>query len=56
MEDWNKINLIERDFKETNNWDINNRTPHGEILIQTTISKTHKLDWLTDTGSQNSYH
>ena len=55
MEDWNKINLIERDFKETKNWDINNRTPHGEILIQTTINKTHKLDWLADTGSPRSF-
>ena len=55
MEDWNKINLIERDFKETKNWDINNRTPHGEILIQTIINKTHKLDWLADTGSPRSF-
>ena len=55
MEDWNKINLIERDFKETKNSDINNRTPYGEILIQTTINKTHKLDRLADTGSPRSF-
>ena len=55
MEDWNKINLIERDFKETKNWDINNRTPRGEILIQTTINKTHKLDWLAETRSPRSF-
>ena len=51
MEDWNKINLIEREFKETKNCDINNRTPHGEILIQTIINNVNKLNWLADTGS-----
>ena len=39
MEDWNKINLIERDFKDIRNHDLNNTTPQGEIIIQTTLKK-----------------
>ena len=55
MEDWNKVNLIEREFKEIKNNEISNRTPHGEIIIQTTINKVNKLCWLADTGSPRSF-
>ena len=51
MEDWNKINLIERDFKDIRNHDLNNTTPQGEIIIQTTLKNNSKLNWLADTGS-----
>ena len=37
MEDWNKINYIEKEFKEIKNHDLNNTTQQGEIIIQTTI-------------------
>ena len=55
MEDWKKINLIEREFKETKNFELKNMTPNGEIIIQTTPNKNNKLNWLTDTGSPRSF-
>ena len=54
-EDWKKINLIEREFKETKNFELNNMTPNGEIRIQTTLNKNNKLNWLADTGSPRSF-
>ena len=55
MEDWKKINLIEREFKETKNFERNNITPNGEIIIQTTLNKNNELNWLADTGSPRSF-
>ena len=48
IEDWNKINLIERDFRDIRNHDLNNTTPQGEIIIQTTLKNNSKLNWLAD--------
>ena len=55
MEDWNKINLIEREFKDVRNDELNNTTPHGEIIIQTTPKNKNKLNCLADTGSPRSF-
>ena len=55
MEDWKKINLIERDFKETKNFELNSMTPNGEIIIQKTLNKNKELNWLADTGSPRSF-
>ena len=55
MEDWNKINLIERDFKDIRNHDLNNTTPQGEIIIQTTLKNNSKLIWLADIGSPRTF-
>ena len=55
MEDWNKNNLIERDFKDVGNSELNNTTPHGEIIKQTTLKNKKKHNWLTDTGSPRSF-
>ena len=55
MEDWKKINLIERDFKETKNFELNNMNPNGEIIIQTTLNKNNELNWLADTESPRSF-
>ena len=55
MEDWKKINLIEREFKETKNLELNNLTANGEIIIQTTLNKNNELNWLADTGSPRSF-
>ena len=55
MEDWKKINLLEREFKERKNFELNNMTPNGEIIIQTTINKNNELNWLADTGSPRSF-
>ena len=55
MEDWDKINYIDKEFKETRNHDINNSTPQGEIIIQTTLKNNRKLNWLADTGSPRSF-
>ena len=55
MEDWRKINLIEREFKETKNFELNNLTPNGKIIIQTTLNKNNTLNWLADTGSPPSF-
>ena len=55
MEDWNKINYIEKEFKEIKKHDLNNTTQQGEIIIQTTIKNNNKLNWLADTGSPRSF-
>ena len=55
MEDWNKINLIERDFKDVRNSELNNTTPHGETIKQTTLKNKKKLNCLVDTGSPRSF-
>ena len=55
MEDWKKINLIEREFKETKNFELNNMTLNGEIIIQTTLNKNNELNWLADTGSPRNF-
>ena len=55
IEDWNKINLIERDFKNIKNSELNITTPHGEIIIQTALRNKSTLNWLVDTGSPRSF-
>ena len=55
MEDWNKTNLFERDFKDVRNDELNNTTPHGEIIIQTTLKEKNKFNWLADSGSPRSF-
>ena len=55
MEDWNKINLIDRDFKDIRNHDLNNTTPQGEVIIQTTLKNNSKLNWIADTGSPRTF-
>ena len=37
MEDWNKVNLIEGDFKNFRNREMNITTPNGEEIIQTKL-------------------
>ena len=54
-EDWNKINYIEKEFKEIKNHDLNSTTQQGEIIIQTTIKDNNKINWLADTGSPRSF-
>ena len=44
IEDWNKINLIGRDFKNIKNSQLNNITPHGEIIFQTTLKNKITLN------------
>ena len=55
IEDWNKIILIERDFKDIRNHDLNNTTPQGETIIQITLKNNSKLNWLADTGSPRTF-
>ena len=55
MEDRNKINFIERDFKDIRNQDPNNTTPQAEIIIQATLKNNSKLNWLADTGSPRTF-
>ena len=55
MRDWNKINLIERDFKDIRKHDINNTTPQGEFIIQTTLKNNSKLSSLADAGSPRTF-
>ena len=55
MEDWNKINLIERDFENIKNSELNKLTPNGEIIVQTTIKNKNTLNWLADTGSPRNF-
>ena len=55
MEGWNKTNLIERDFRDVRNDELNNKTPYGEIIIPTTLKNKNKLNWLADTGSPHSF-
>ena len=45
----------DREFKETKNFELNNMTPNGEIIIQTTLNKNNELNWLADTGSSRSF-
>ena len=54
MEDWNKINYIEKEFKEKNN-DLNNTTEQGGIIILTTIKNNNIVNWLADNGSPPSF-
>ena len=55
MEDWNTINLIERDFENIKKTEINKMTPPGEIIIQTTLKYKKIIKWLADTGSTRSF-
>ena len=54
MEDWSTINLIQGDFKNTKNSILNNKTPYGEIIIQTKTKSNYTINWLADTGSPRS--
>ena len=55
MEDWSSVNLIEREFKSTKNSFLNNKTPTGEIIIQTKTENNFTINWLADTGSPRSF-
>ena len=55
MEDWIKINLIETDFKDIRNHNLNNTTPQGEIIKQKTLKNNSKLNWLADAGSPRTF-
>ena len=55
MEDWNRINLIEKNFKNTRNSEINNKTSRGEIIIQTKLKNKNTINWLADKRSPRSF-
>ena len=55
MEDWSTINLIERDFKNTKNSNLNNKTSYGEIIKQTKTKSNYTIHWLAETGSPRSF-
>ena len=55
MEDWNKINLIKRDFKNIINTEIKNITPTGEIIMQRTLKNKSNKNWLADNRSLRSF-
>ena len=55
MADWNTINIIEREFKNIKNAEINNMTPYGEIIIQTTLRNKNIINWLAATESSRSF-
>ena len=55
MENWNTINLIERDFKNIENTETKNMNPQGEIILQTTLKNKNIIIWLANTGSPRSF-
>ena len=53
MEDWNTINLVKWDWKQTRVNKIN-KTQMGEYWLETQSGKS-KIHWLVDTGSPRSF-
>ena len=53
--DQNTINIIERDFINIKDTEINKMTPHGEIIIQTALKNKSIKNWLADTRSTRGF-